>query len=137
MHHSAQFHCRSSCASWGTCRFLGLSSCHHLFCHRFRSGQYPGQPTTAYRLNMQKTIFYYEHVQKKTINLKELSNFINYQIKITFYSMSNYALIITLNIFPDRTHDGESCPLDQLALGSFKRLQLRSIQFTAVNGAVS
>lgn len=35
------------------------------------------------------------------------------------------------------THDGQSSSLGQLALGPFKHLKTRAVQFTAVDGAVS
>lgn len=47
LHLSAQFHCRSSCASWGTCCSSGPSSCRHPSCRRFLSGRFLGQPTTT------------------------------------------------------------------------------------------
>lgn len=51
LHLSAPFHCRFSCASWGTCCCAGLSSCRRPPCRRFRSGRFPDRPTTAYLLN--------------------------------------------------------------------------------------
>lgn len=52
---SAQFRCRFSCASWGTCCFSGLSSFLRPSCYRFLFDLFLGLPTKAFHLEVKRT----------------------------------------------------------------------------------
>lgn len=51
----AQFRCRFSCASWGTCCFSGLSSFLRPSCYRFLFDLFLGLPTKAFHLEVKRT----------------------------------------------------------------------------------